>query len=493
VVDNPYRFLEQQAQANPDGIALIDGVKGSTEITFRQLLDATDCIAKKLFDLGFSKGSAVALQMEKKWGWVFTLALWRLGATSVAAASMGTNFESFGVTHVITRNPRTEFSGVLVVIDQEWIDDAMRGERYGRVEIFGSENPYPIIALTSGTTGKPKQVPVSTQMLITRVERAGARNLTGNGVVFLIGGVSHFGQMLNMLCLMRGWPNCVFLPKQEEMRDLPKAIERFEIETLAGAPGQIQAALATVGSELKRSKYLKRIYMGGSIIPESLRDQIIDFYQWRIFTSFASTEVGASTSKELRIHDDPRNLGEPVPEAEIQIVDENGFEVEPGEIGAFRVKTDVMISGYLGNAEASARVFRDGWFYPGDRARWLETGEIYFEGREGEAINLGGLKVDPNVIDQHMITHPKLRDVASFGIEVKGELRYLACAVVPSERVEMQELTQFARRELGERSPAVIFTVESIPRNEANKVQRAQLTKDYSAYLLKVLRDARKK
>lgn len=493
MIDNPYRFLEQQAAANPDRIALIDGAKAGTEITFKQLLDATDCLAGKLSGLGFQKGAVVALQMEKKWAWMFTLALWRLGATSVAASGAGTKFESFGVTHVITRSSTVEFSGVLLVIDQEWIDDAMAGDRFGKVETFASENAYPIIALTSGTTGTPKQVPITTHMLITRAERAAARNLTDNGVIFLIGGGSHFGQLLNLICLMRGWINCVFLPKPEELQDLPKAVERFGIETLAGAPGQIQAALATVGGELRRSKSLKRVYMGGSIIPETLRDSVVNIYEWRIFTSFASTEVGTTTSRELRLQDDPRNLGMPVSEAQVEIVDGNDQPVEAGEIGRFRVKTDVMIDGYRDNSEATAKAFRDGWFYPGDRARWLPTGEIYFEGREGEAINLGGLKVDPSLIDEHMVSHPKVRDAAAFGIEVKGELRYLACAVVLKEIVDMQELSRFARREFGERSPMIVFTTESIPRNESNKVKRAELTQDYSAYLLRVIRDSRKK
>lgn len=492
MIDNPYRFLEQQASENPDGIALIDGAKAGTEITFSQLLAATDSLAGKLYALGFRKGSVVALQMEKKWAWIFTLALWRIGATTVSVLPLGANFEAFGVTHVVTRSENVEFAGPVIVIDQEWLDDAFRTAGYGRVEAFDAENPYPIIALTSGTTGRPKRVPITVKMLVTRAERAASRNLTDKPVVFLIGGGSHFGQLLNLICLMRGWPNCVYLPRPEEIQDLPEAIERFGAETLAGAPGQVQMALATVGSQLRKSKSLKRLYMGGTVIPEALRDQAINFYRWRVFTSFASTEVGATTSQELKLQDDPRNLGMPVAEAQVQIVDENDLPVADGEVGRIRVKTDVMIHGYLGDEEATAKAFRDNWFYPGDRARWLPSGELYFEGREGEAINLGGLKVDPSAIDEFVVTHPKVRDAASFGIEVKGELRYLACAVVLSEVVDMQELSRFTKREFGTRSPLIIFSVNSIPRNESNKVQRAKLTQDYSADLLKIIRNSRK-
>ena len=493
MLDNPYRFLEQQAADNPDGIAMIDGATEGTEITFKQLLDATDCLAAKLANLGFGVGSAVALQMEKKWAWIFTLALWRLGATSIGASSMGMNFAAFGATHLITKNQETEFDGVLVKIDQEWLDGAMSGDRYGKVESFGSQNPYPIIALTSGTTGKPKQVPITVQMLITRAERAAARNLTDNPVIFLIGGASHFGQLLQLICLMRGWPNCVFMPMPESMKGLPRAFERFGADTLAGAPGQIKAALAVVGNSLRSSKSLKRLYMGGGTIPEDLRDVAINFYRWQIFTSFASTEVGTSTAWELRLGDDTRNLGKPVPEAQIEIVDEQDVAVAPGDVGRIRIKTDVMAPGYLNNPEATAKAFQNGWFYPGDRGRFLDSGDLYYEGREGEAINIAGLKVDPSVIDDHVLTHPKVRDAATFGIEAQGELRYLACAVVLSELVNMKELLQFTRREFGERTPLIFFTVDSIPRNEMGKIKRVELTKDYSADLMKMLRDSFKK
>lgn len=488
MLDNPYRFLEQCAADNPTGIAMIDGATAGTEITFKQLLDATDCLAAKLSELGFRAGSAVALQMEKKWAWIFTLALWRLGATSIGASSIG-NFAAVGATHLITKNQEAEFDGVLVKIDQEWLDSAMSGDRYGRVESFGSQNPYPIVALTSGTTGRPKQVPITTQMLITRAERAAARNLTDKPVIFLIGGASHFGQLLQLICLMRGWPNCVFMPRPDEMKDLPKAFERFGADTLAGSPGQIKAALATVGNGLRSSKNLKRLYMGGGLIPEDLRDVAINFYRWQIFTSFASTEVGTSTAWELRLGVDTRNLGKPVPEAQIEIVDEHDAAVEPGVIGRIRIKTDVMASGYLNNPEATEKTFRDGWFYPGDRGRFLDTGDLYYEGREGEAINLAGLKVDPSVIDDHVLTHPKVRDAATFGIEFKGELRYLACAVVLGESVNMKELLHFTKREFGERTPMIFFTVDSIPRNEMGKIKRGELTSDYSGDLLKMLRD----
>ena len=491
MLDNPYRFLEIRAASHPNGIAIIEGANSDTEITFSQLLQMTDSLAGQLFALGVQRGSRVALQLERKWSWILTLALWRLGATSAASSGMGKNFGDFGVTHVVSQHEQTEFDGGWIAVKENWLEEAVSFPPYGRVEPFDSDHPWPVIALTSGTTGKPKQVPISLPSLITRAERAAERNLTDRPVVFLVGTGTHFGQLLQLICLMRGWPVCVILPRHDELKDLPAVIERFEIETLAGAPGQIEGALATVGSQLKRSKHLKRLYMGGGLIPESLRDEAIRSFGWRIFTTFASTEVSTITARELRLNDNPRNLGLPVEEAQVQLVDEKNQLVQPGQAGRLRVRSDVMIDGYLNNAEATSRVFHDGWFYPGDMARLLPSGEYLFEGREGEAINLGGLKVDPSVIDAYLVTHPKIRDAGTFGVEVNGEVRFIASAVVLSERVEIKELMDFAKREFGERSPWVIFAAPAIPRNEMNKVMRRKLTEAHSASIVKKMREHR--
>lgn len=472
---------------------MIDGATAGTEITFQQMLDTTDRLAAKLASLGIGKGTIVAIRLDKKWYWLFALALWRLGATTMVATSLGLDFKAFKVSFFISRDESVDFDGTSIEVTQDWIDEAFRSERYGRVEAFDKENPYPIIALTSGTTGRPKQVPITTDLLIARAERSAARSLTNRPGVFLAGVGTLYGQLWHFIFLMRGWPNCLFLARPEELKNLPAAINRFQIETLSGPPGQIQAALAVAGRELKNCASLKRVSTGGGVVPESLRDQITRVFGWKIFTSYTGTEAGTAIARELVVGEDPRILGHTVAGASVQIVNENDEEVASGEIGAIRVKTDLMVEGYLNNPEATSSAFRNGWFYPGDLGRVLPSGEIYYEGRAGEAVNLAGLKVDPGAVDEVILSHPKVSDCASFGIEVRGELRYLACAVILNGEVEMQELISFAKRELGERRPLIIFTLDSIPRNEMGKIKRSELTKDYSSDLLKIIRASLKR
>lgn len=491
MTDNPYRFLVGQAAINPNQIAQIEGSKRDTEITFEQLLDLTDRVASKLAAEGVRPGSAVALGALGKWTWVLTLSLWRLGASAVGASSIGSNFESVSATHLMTQQREVRFSGRVICIDDDWVGHASTFERHGRIEAFTDQNPYPIIALTSGTTGMPKQVAISNELLLRRNQTFSERVLNRHPFIWLPGGSALWPQLMRLRCLTRGLPYCIVRPQPEDYGELLSAIRRFDMNTLFGAPGQIEAFLRTVGDSIRTAKTLKRIYVSGGQVSQSLKDLVIGKFRLQLWSGYAGTESGVISIKELGLNDNPKNLGVPLSNVEVQLVDGDNNPVAPGKTGRIRVKSDQMVEGYLDEPKASAKVFQDGWFYPGDLMRFLPTGELFYEGRMGEVVNILGSKVNPTSMDEYMMTHPNVRDVANFGIEVGGELRFLACAVVLQGAVELKELMEFARDEFGQRSPVMIFAIDSIPRTELNKVNRAQLTAAHSSRIVKLLKESR--
>ncbi len=416
----------------------------------------------------------------------------RLGASAVGASSIGSNFESVTATHLVTQQRDVRFSGSVIWIDDDWIAHAATFERYGRIEAFTARNPYPVISLTSGTTGTPKQVAISNELLLRRSHTFAERVLTDNPVIWLLGGSALWPQLMRLRCLIKGSPYCIVRAQPEDYGELLIAIQRFNVDTLFGAPGQLEAVLRTLGDSIRRARSLKRLYTGGGEVSQSFKDLAVGKFRLQLWNGYAGTESGAVAIKELGLNDNPKNLGVPFDNVEVQLVDRDNNPVAPGKTGRLRVKSDLMVEGYLDDPKASAEAFQDGWFYPGDLMRFLPTGELFYEGREGEVVNILGAKVNPTSMDEYMLTHPNVRDVANFGIEVEGALRFLACAVVLQGAVELKQLMEFARDEFGQRSPVMIFAIDSIPRTESNKVNRAQLTAIHSSRIVKQLKESRR-
>ncbi len=79
-----------------------------------------------------------------------------------------------------------------------------------------------------------------------------------------------------------------------------------------------------------------------------------------------------------------------------------------------RVRNPYMVHGYLNSPDATAKSFRDGWFYPGDIATWGENGELVIIGREDDVINIGGYKLNAGMLDMLFNAIPGVREAISF-------------------------------------------------------------------------------
>ena len=101
-------------------------------------------------------------------------------------------------------------------------------------------------------------------------------------------------------------------------------------------------------------------------------------------------------------------------DSEIEIVDAQGALCPPGQSGAVRVRNPYMVNGYVNDAKATARCFRDGWFYPGDIGQWGPNGELDILGRNDEIFSFGGVKIDAQLIDVIIKSTPGVRDAVCF-------------------------------------------------------------------------------
>jgi acyl-coenzyme A synthetase/AMP-(fatty) acid ligase len=151
--------------------------------------------------------------------------------------------------------------------------------------------------------------------------------------------------------------------------------------------------------------------------------------------------------------------------------------VRRDDIGTLWVRTAKMADGYVDDAVATARHFRDGWFLPGDLARVDGDGRLHLVGRADEMINLHGVKVSPAEIERVLEALPGVRAAAAFALPsaVHGQIPLAAVELASSDGPGADQLLAAARAALGVRAPRRVLVLDALPRNSAGKVVPARL------------------
>jgi oxalate---CoA ligase len=158
---------------------------------------------------------------------------------------------------------------------------------------------------------------------------------------------------------------------------------------------------------------------------------------------------------------------------EIAILDERGALMPAGTAGEVVIRGPNVMDGYEANPSANAEAFTDGWFRTGDEGTLDEAGYLTLRGRIKELINRGGEKIAPREIDEVLLRHPAVAEAVTFGQPHPSWGEEVVAAVVLSGEVEERELTDFCREHLADfKVPRRLYFVEQIPRTATGKVQR---------------------
>jgi acyl-CoA synthetase (AMP-forming)/AMP-acid ligase II len=217
-----------------------------------------------------------------------------------------------------------------------------------------------------------------------------------------------------------------------------------------------------------------RFIVGGSPVPQPVMERARRRLSRHTGMVYGSTEVGAAAldmeEREVFI---PHCVGYAVPMAEIELVDGAGQPVAPVTEGEVRIRCAHAATRYEGDPEASARHFRDGWFYPGDRGVFSPQGLLVITGRVDELFNFGGVKIAPVLLEEVAMACPGVTDAGACKVaDQKGEGAVVA--VVAGDGFDAKALAQALTERFGKFRIA-LATVPAIPRNRMGKIERAAL------------------
>lgn len=339
------------------------------------------------------------------------------------------------------------------------------------------------IPYTSGTTGRPKGV------LLPHRARALAFNLFaieygcfGPDDRFLaIAPLAHGAGMAFALAPIFTGGSCELLPRF----DAETVVRKLGSGAFTGVflvPTQFHAifSLPREFLEAHRRTNLKAMISNAAALPQAIKERIIELWGDGILhETYGSTEIGLATN--LRPQDQLRKqqcVGLPFPCTQVRLLDDDGREVAPGQIGELFTLCPLMFSGYWQDGQRHLPELRDGWFSAGDLARCDEEGYVYIVDRKKDMVVSGGINIYPRQIEELLYRHPAVLECAVIGVpDAKWGERLKGFVVRrPGQQVSATELIEFLLPQLSSyKVPREFEFIAELPRNAAGKILKRAL------------------
>jgi acyl-CoA synthetase (AMP-forming)/AMP-acid ligase II len=354
-----------------------------------------------------------------------------------------------------------------------------RGEA-GRPGI-AEEDDVALVLHTSGTTARPKIVPL-THGNVTASARniAASLSLTPADVCLNVMPLFHIhGLIAAVLSSLGAGASVVCTPGFDALRFF-RWLDEERPTWFTAVPTMHQAILARAerNKEIIARANLRFLRSSSSSMPGPVMRQLEETFAAPLVEAYGMTEASHQMcSNPLAGPRKPGKVGLPAG-PEVAVMDEGGNILPQGRIGEVVIRGPNVTKGYEANPEANAKAFTNGWFRTGDQGVFDEDGFLMLTGRLKELINRGGEKVSPLEVDGVLSAHPAVAQVLCFAIPHARLGEEIGAAVVLREGVTLteRELRDFAAEHLADfKIPRKVVFLDEIPKGATGKLMRIGL------------------
>jgi long-chain acyl-CoA synthetase len=342
---------------------------------------------------------------------------------------------------------------------------------------------------TSGTTGLPKGAMLTNRNLFAMMRAAGPAWGFRDGMVSL--GVSPLfhiaGAGWNLMVMAYG--GHVVLHREVDPDAILLDVSRYGVTHAMLVPAVLQLIVARRVELGADTSTLETVVYGASPISDDVLLSLIDAFDCDFVQGYGLTETsGAVTTLAAEDHDSVRrdllrSCGKSLPGVELRIVEpDTGIDRADGEVGEVWIRSDQVMAGYWNQPETTAAVITgDGWFRSGD-AGYLRDGRLYLHDRIKDMIVSGGENVYPAEVENVLMSHPAIADVAVIGVPDDRWGETVKAIIVPASgaTVDESDVIAHARADLAHyKCPTSVAVVAELPRNPAGKVLKRELREPY--------------
>jgi acyl-CoA synthetase (AMP-forming)/AMP-acid ligase II len=492
-------LLEMAASQDPDRLAV---VSGETRLSTGELSALADRAAGVIAASGARHVAYVGTG-----GVMLPLLLFASARAGVAVTPLNYRLSPAALAGLIERLPDPlvvaddEYRDVVgigaagrLIGSGEFVEQAHASEAVAQFADPESADPesVAVVLFTSGTTSTPKAVELTHQNLTSyitgTVEFASA---AVDDAALICVPPYHIAGVSAALSNLYAGRTMVYLPRFDP-REWIRLVRDEGVTTATVVPTMLDRIVAVLEGEPVRLPSLRSLAYGGSKVPLPLVRKALDllpdvgFVNAYGLTETSSTIAVLTPEDHRAAHraEDPAvarrlgSVGRPVPGVEVQIRDTDGTVLGPGQTGELWVRGEQVSGRYSGIGSV---LDADGWFPTRDIASMDDDGYLFLGGRADDTIIRGGENIAPAEIEDVLVEHPDVREVAVVGADDPEWGQIIVAVVVPANVAspDPEELRAYARRHLrGSRTPDRVVFRDQLPTSSTGKVLRRDLVAD---------------
>jgi acyl-CoA synthetase (AMP-forming)/AMP-acid ligase II len=465
-----------QARCQPEAPALC--AQGRDFVSYARLVAEMNNVARRATSFGLKRGDVVALSIDNQL--LHSIVILGLMHAGIIPLSIAMQKPPSGLKiDAVISNTNYPFApnAKHLSLDSSWT------ERDGAPVATSpagnaARDEVCRIVLTSGTTGEPKAVALTHRLVAERNAQFeylfGNRFPTLSRLYLNIGLGASLGG--NFLTYFLGRGGTVFFPG-DSIESTLLAFEMFQIQAMLATPTTLARLLATCDRQPSIEVHLDTIVSTGSQLPQALVERIRPRHCSQLFVGYGSTETARSAAAAAhQIAHVPGAAGYVAPDARIEIVDEADRGVPAGTEGIVRIASEFAVDRYIDDPIESAKVFRDGWFYPGDLGSLTADNLLIISGRQNDVLNVGGAKMAAERLESVLASFDGISDAAVFAATSPSGIDEVWAAVVCSGKLDPESLRVHCRSQIGGAFvPAHVVSLEALPITATGKVDRQGL------------------
>ena len=485
-------LLELLEGGSPAQIAIqIPG--GGPSITYEQLRAQVESLSATLRKLGLGRGDRIALAMPNGFEVIASF----LAASSVGTAAPlnpaytldefkfyleDTSARALIVPRGSGNEARTAAGNILIIEADADNAGTVQFSPSGtagppRAGDHPSSDDIALILHTSGTTSRPKRVPLPHRNIMVSARNvAETYELSAKDVSLCVMPLFHVHGMVasTFATLLTG--GTVVVPARFNPLSFWSTVRDHRVSWYSAVPTihQVLVSRTKRGAKPAGAEHLRFIRScSAALSPRTMAD-VEERFGAPVLEAYGMTEAAHQMASNP-LPPGARKAGSVGCGTGVSfaILNEAGEILDTGATGEVSIKGPNVFGGYEGNAKANAEAFTDGWFRTGDQGYLDDEGYLRLTGRIKELINRGGEKISPREIDDVLLTHSAVAEAVCFGIPDRVYGEAVAAAVVLKDPATEAELIAHCRSSLSDfKCPRVIHIVDAIPRGATGKIQR---------------------
>ena len=492
-MDTLVNRIIELADTNPDKTAVIFKKE---QLSYKELLEKAVLMADDLRAEGVREGDRVCFSAISKPEMVACyLAVHMCQAVAVfldksaTPQNMAAVYDEADAVILLTDKPMKEWKeGRNIVSLRSMYQESGAGSLpdggYEKYRIDPSEDDLADILFTTGTTGRPKGVMLTfgaVYHIFTNTIR-GCR-MEESDILLLPLPLNHSFALRVLRAALYNGETVVLQNGFTFAKEIENNVTAFHCNCLAAVPSSYELMKSQMQGEfgkiLGKMRYLE--FGAGSLSPGQRREIVSLLPGVEIYNVWGSSETGGVLFCHVNevTGDDAKvsTLGRPMPGSEALVFDRDGNAVDSDRAhpGRMALKGGMVMSGYWKQPELTQQTFHDGWLLTGDLVYTDDDGDLYMLGRADDIINVGGDKVSPIDVENAASEYPFVQDCACIGVDdpdgLLGQIPVIFLKVKAG--YDRDDFIRFLSSKMERyKMPHEILTVENIPRNRMQKIDR---------------------